>query len=121
MRLQKQLSRKASGKRYDKWIITVPPKNVKQLGWEAGTPLTSKVNGIELLITKSEDITYEEFKDKIKRLLREENTGLSWEEISAKLKLFQKVPNNIWVRRLTKEIGLQRKRINKKLIWKLGD
>ena len=78
MRLQKQLSRETSGRRYDKWIITVPPKSVKQLGWKAGTPLTSEIKEDKLLISKAEDLSYNDFRDRVAKLLKKEQQGLSW-------------------------------------------
>jgi bifunctional DNA-binding transcriptional regulator/antitoxin component of YhaV-PrlF toxin-antitoxin module len=39
MRLQKQLSRKAKGKSYPKYVVTIPPKDIKKLGWKEGMEL----------------------------------------------------------------------------------
>ncbi len=119
MRLQKQLSRKASGRRYDKWIITVPPKSIKQLKWKAGTPLTSEIKENKLLISKAEDLSYNNFRDEVTDLLKKEQEGLSWEEIRTRIGLFQKVPNNVWVNKLIKDVGLYKEHKNKKVIWRL--
>jgi bifunctional DNA-binding transcriptional regulator/antitoxin component of YhaV-PrlF toxin-antitoxin module len=52
MKLQKQLSRKYGGKEYPKWVIIVPPKRIKELGWEEGEPLETEVEGKRLIIKK---------------------------------------------------------------------
>lgn len=52
MKLQKQLSRKVGNKKYPKWVITIPPKQVKELDWKEGEYLESKVNDQELTIKK---------------------------------------------------------------------
>lgn len=36
MRLQKQLSRKTEDKVYDKWVIVIPPKKIKEAGLKEG-------------------------------------------------------------------------------------
>jgi len=52
MKLQKQLSRKVGNKKYPKWVITVPPKQVKELRWEEGEFLESEVSNQELTIRR---------------------------------------------------------------------
>ena len=52
MRLQKQLSRKVGNKEYPKWVITIPPKQIKTLGWTEGEFLESEINDQELVIQK---------------------------------------------------------------------
>lgn len=39
MKLQKQLSRKVEGKEYPKWVVTIPPEKIKEVGWKEGTEL----------------------------------------------------------------------------------
>ncbi len=39
MQLQRQESRKIGKKKYDKWVITLPPQIVKKLGWNEGEEL----------------------------------------------------------------------------------
>jgi antitoxin component of MazEF toxin-antitoxin module len=39
MRLQKQVSRKVGDKEYSKWVIVIPPNEVKELGWKDGEEL----------------------------------------------------------------------------------
>jgi DNA-directed RNA polymerase subunit RPC12/RpoP len=54
-------------------------------------------------------LTYEDFRDKIRQTLQE--TGpLTWTEIRTKANLPQKFPNNQWVHRMQKDIGLERNR-----------
>jgi bifunctional DNA-binding transcriptional regulator/antitoxin component of YhaV-PrlF toxin-antitoxin module len=54
MRLQKQLSRKVGNKEYPKWVITIPPKQIKTLGWAEGEFLESEINDQELIIQKED-------------------------------------------------------------------
>jgi len=39
MKLQKQLSRKVGDTNYAKYVITIPPKTIKRLGWKPGQEL----------------------------------------------------------------------------------
>lgn len=65
-------------------------------------------------------MTYEEFKKIIKEELEKEAAGLSWTEIkSRRSELYQKVPNNLWVRTLESDIGLMREKVGLKTIWRL--
>lgn len=54
MQLQKRLSRAYKGKEYPKWIITIPPKLVKLLGWKEGQELEAENKGSELILKKKE-------------------------------------------------------------------
>jgi len=63
MRLQKQLSRKVGNKEYPKWVITIPPKQIKTLGWTEGEFLDSETNDQELVIHK-EDMSKKQKKKK---------------------------------------------------------
>jgi len=62
---------------------------------------------------------YEKFKAQIELILKTESQGLTWTEIKQRLNLPQKVPNNRWVRRLEKDIGLTRTKEPKGVVWKL--
>lgn len=53
---------------------------------------------------------YEEFKDKVNTALEKAGQPLTWTEIRTSAGLAQKFPNNQWVRRLEKDIGLTRER-----------
>lgn len=55
-------------------------------------------------------MTYEEFRDTIKRTLRKAKQPLTWTEIRTTAKLPQALPNNQWVRRMEKDIGLKRQK-----------
>ena len=70
MRLQKQLSRKVGNKEYSKWVITIPPKQIKTLGWTEGEFLESEINDQELVIQKE---------DMSKRQKREEAAKKAWD------------------------------------------
>lgn len=64
-------------------------------------------------------MTYEEFWDSIGKLLKGKVNGLTWTEIKQELNLPKKVPNNLWVRIMEKDIGLIREKIGTKTVWKL--
>lgn len=51
-------------------------------------------------------LTYEDFRDKIRETLK--RGSLTWTEIRTAAKLPQKFPNNQWVCRMEKDIGLKR-------------
>ena len=50
MKLQKQLSRKVKGKEYPKYVITIPPKQIGELGWEEGMELVPIAEGGKLIL-----------------------------------------------------------------------
>ncbi len=73
--------------------------------------------------SKGPMLTYEVFSEKIAATLTTEAGPLTWTEIRTKAGLPQKFPNNEWVRRLERDIGLSRTKdahgiINWKLNWK---
>jgi hypothetical protein len=128
MKLQRQLSRVVGSTQYTKWVVTLPPRHIVELGWQEGDELDTKVKGRTMVVKKANKpdpreskMTYKEFRDKIRALLKSEPSGLPWTEIKRELKLPQKVPNNLWVRTMDKDIGLVRKFDNTtgKTIWKL--
>lgn len=43
MKLQKQLSRRVKDKAYPKYVVTIPPKHIKELGWKEGMELEVNV------------------------------------------------------------------------------
>ncbi len=67
MRLQKQLSRKVGDKEYPKWVITIPPKKIKELDWGEGEFLESEVNNQELIIRKEDAQKAQKRKEAAKR------------------------------------------------------
>lgn len=52
MKLQKQLSRKVGDKTYPKWMISIPPKQIKALGWSEGQSLEGVITNEKLIIKK---------------------------------------------------------------------
>lgn len=54
-------------------------------------------------------LTYEDFRDKIRQTLKKSDP-LTWTEIRTTANLPEKFPNNRWVHRLEKDIGLKRNR-----------
>jgi predicted Zn-ribbon and HTH transcriptional regulator len=59
---------------------------------------------------KQAAMVYEEFRDRIKAILESSDTPLTWTELRTAAKLPQKFPNNQWVHRMDKDIGLVRER-----------
>jgi len=128
MQLQRQISRIVDGNEYAKWIIVIPPSQIEELGWNEGMELESSAKRKTLVVRpqarpreKPKKMSYEEFRERISEILKRKPEGLSWTEIRDRLKLPQKVPNNLWVRMMEKDIGLVRTLDNKtaKTIWRL--
>jgi hypothetical protein len=104
----------------------LPPEQIEQLKWENGSELESKVTDNSLILRlmtekpQSDKMTYETFKQIIQEELEKEPHGLTWTEIRARRpELYQVVPNNLWVRTLERDIGLIKRKIETKTIWKL--
>jgi len=57
MKLQKQLSRKVNNKEYNKFLITIPPYQIRALKWKGGMELESKVNNSRLIIRPKKELT----------------------------------------------------------------
>ncbi len=62
-------------------------------------------------------MAYDEFEQKIVSVLRETADPLTWTEIRMRGGLLQMFPNNGWVRRLEKDVGLRRDRDTRGIIW----
>jgi formylmethanofuran dehydrogenase subunit D len=54
MRLQKQLSRKVKGKKYPKYVLTISPKHVEELGWKKGTELEVAISDNKLIVREKQ-------------------------------------------------------------------
>ena len=67
--------------------------------------------------SSEEDMTYEEFRDRIEHALSASKGPLTWTQIRDFLKLPQKFPNNRWVRRLETDIGLTRQKRGGVTLW----
>ena len=68
---------------------------------------------------KQAPMSYEEFCDKIKHVLKS-GEPQTWTEVRTKAKLPQKWPNNKWVHRMEKDIALIREKDNNGIIqWKI--
>ena len=50
MKLQKQLSRKVDDKRYSKYVVTIPPKQIEAVGWKEGTELEAVVKDGKIVL-----------------------------------------------------------------------
>jgi hypothetical protein len=67
-------------------------------------------------------LSYEEFKSKIAKVLKNAGAPLTWTEIRTKAALPQAFPNNQWVRRMEVDIGLVRRREGSGIIhWGLNE
>lgn len=62
---------------------------------------------------------YKGFKARVTSLLKRYKHGLTWTEIRQKGKFPQTVPNNRWVKKLEKEIGLKRVDDARGRLWML--
>jgi hypothetical protein len=70
---------------------------------------------------KQAPMSYEEFRDKVKSALGPAGTPLTWTEVRTKAKLPQKWPNNQWVHRMDKDIGLIREKDKNGIIqWRIS-
>jgi bifunctional DNA-binding transcriptional regulator/antitoxin component of YhaV-PrlF toxin-antitoxin module len=131
MKLQKVFAYRYGDKVRYKYLITLPEDVVIKLGWKPGGELKEFIDGKNLILTYVSDpvenpkeepkpmMSYEEFKAKIESELKANSNGLTWSELKERLKLPQTVPNNKWVRRLEKDIGLIRIKEARGLIWRL--
>lgn len=130
MKLQRIYSYKYSGIPRYKYIISISEKIIDKVGWEAGSELEIKQKGKDLVIEfkanpsskvrkdPAPSMSFDEFQEKIGNLLKNKK-GLTWSQIRAILTLPQIVPNNKWVSRMEKEIGLVRLKGKKGIIWQL--
>jgi len=55
MRLQKQKTRKYSGKDYYRWTVVIPPEKVKELQWREGQELEPDIRDGKLVIKKKQE------------------------------------------------------------------
>lgn len=125
MKLQKHTT-KVDDAEYSKWVVVIPPSQIKMLGWEKGFELESEVMGDILVLKRMlspknpKKMTYEEFKEVIREELEKEPKGLTWTQIKQRRpELYQRVPNNLWVRLMERDIGLIRQKKGVKTIWRL--
>jgi antitoxin component of MazEF toxin-antitoxin module len=131
MKLQKVVAYKYGEKTHHKYIITIPENTIKQLDWQEGSELKDSIKGQSLVIdyvsppvmreNKAEEpkITYEEFRDAIKKALEYSDSGMTWTELRDHLKFGQIVPNNKWVRLMEKDIGLMRLKHPRGIVWRV--
>jgi hypothetical protein len=101
------------------------------LDWQEGSELKDSIRGQSLVIDylsppvtrekkgQEPKITYEEFRDLIKKALEYSDSGMTWTELRDHLKFAQIVPNNKWVRQMEKEIGLMRLKHPRGIVWRV--
>ena len=67
-------------------------------------------------------MSYEGFRDKIAGVLKAAGKPLTWTEVRTQAALPQAFPNNQWVHRMEKDIGLTRRREKDGIIhWELKE
>ena len=65
-------------------------------------------------------LSYDEFRSKVRKALKASDSPLTWTEIRTTASLPQSRPNNQWVHRMEKDMGLKRERNKDGIIrWKL--
>jgi bifunctional DNA-binding transcriptional regulator/antitoxin component of YhaV-PrlF toxin-antitoxin module len=129
MKLQKVYAYKYGNKEHYKYLVTLPLETVEKLGWVEGGELETSVQGKKLVLryvgkeepkeASESKMSYEEFRNAIKDELKKSPEGLTWTEIRDRLKLPQKVPNNKWVRRMEADIGLNRVKDLRGIVWRV--
>ena len=131
MKLQKVVAYRYGDKTHYKYMITIPEESISELGWKEGSKLKDSVKNRSLVIDYVSDpvkkrsrpsepkMTYEEFRNKIKSALQYSDHGMTWTEIRNQLKLEQVVPNNKWVRQMEKDIGLERVKDIRGVVWRV--
>lgn len=66
-------------------------------------------------------MSYEDFRDTIQKTLQDAGKPLTWTEVRTTAKLPQAFPNNQWVHRMEKDIGLKREKDKHGVIhWQLS-
>ena len=134
MKLQKHIAYKLDPNRVQyKYVITIPERAISELGWREGVELEASVKDKFLVVSVSSDqsgrerriistkMAYDEFRDKVKQTLQYKDRGMTWTQVREQLKLDQVVPNNKWVRRLEKDIGLMRvKGSDGVILWRVN-
>lgn len=133
MKLQKAFSYKYADTSRYKYLVNIPEEVINQLGWESGSELSAKIIDdkhllIEFVSEPSDlpkkiqepKMSYEEFRDSIKKALEYSDKGMTWTELRNRLKLDQVVPNNKWVRQLEKDIALIRLKELRGIVWRIN-
>ena len=65
-------------------------------------------------------LTYQVFRDRIRAALEKTRQDMTWTEVRAHAALPQAFPNNQWVHKLERDIGLERKKDAHGIIqWRL--
>jgi antitoxin component of MazEF toxin-antitoxin module len=50
MKLHKLINRVHRGKTYYRWVVTLPPRRIREIGWFAGQTLQAEVRGDALVL-----------------------------------------------------------------------
>jgi len=54
VKLQKQLSRKVDNVKYPKYVVTIPPKQIEEVGWKEGIELEAVVKDGKIVLRPKE-------------------------------------------------------------------
>jgi antitoxin component of MazEF toxin-antitoxin module len=54
VKLQKQLSRKVANREYPKYVMTIPPNCIEELGWKQGVELEVTIKDNKLVVQPKE-------------------------------------------------------------------
>jgi len=49
-KLQKQLSRRVDDREYPKYVVTIPPKQIEEVGWKEGIELEATVKNGKIIL-----------------------------------------------------------------------
>src|SRR6266700_3299181 len=104
LKLQKQTAYKLeSGVAQYKYVVTIPEPIIEELGWNEGSELMASVSGRSLVMNRisspvkqqrkveSAKMTYDQFRDKIRRALQYNDLGMTWTRLRNHLELEQVV------------------------------
>ena len=95
------------------WIPRVDPDEEPRVCPKCRSPYWSK--------PRKSLMPYDDFKAKVATTLKSESGPMTWTEVRTKAGLPQLFPNNQWVRRMEKDIGLQRTKDSHGIIsWDLA-
>lgn len=127
---QKVLVYKHGRKEQFDCIVTLPKGMAQRLDWDQVYVQNATIERGKIVINfasrpskgerEAPEMTYAEFRDKVRDILQYSDKGMTWTEIRSRLGLKQVVPDKGWVRRLEKDVGLERFRGSKGLVWRVS-
>jgi hypothetical protein len=126
--LQTSISRRIGEKSYLKHFLVIPSHIVVSRGWTKGTEIDFRPVGRSGLLLQpgsaksNEQPKFEDFAEKIEKVLRDIPEGIPWAKVRELTGLPQSKPNAFWVKRMQEERGLVRLLDPKtsRFIWKMS-